>query len=276
MGRPFIEFVQSQALPWQSGGLGARTGIESKVLSLDNETGALSALLRYPAGWSDDRSHQLLVDEELFVLDGDLTIDGTRYTARTYAHLPGGLPRSLMSSSEGGVVLTFFSGEPEPVEREPSFEDPRLVRFVDALAGDWGSGFHPRFPPGAGRKWLRRDPVDGEETWILGTMPLRSGRRAEKHPVVEEMYLLSGELVGPLGVMRAGAYFWRPPQEWHGPFGSLTGNLMLFRTKGGPLSTVYEDEETGFSWDPQHRPILPPELQSVGLQPWSRCGCTCY
>ncbi len=48
---------------------------------------------------------------------------------------------------------------------------------------------------------------------------------------------------------------------------------MLFRIKGGPLSTVYTDHEVPFSWEPAHRPILPPPLQSYGEQRWA--GCTC-
>ena len=142
------------------------------------------------------------------------------------------------------------------------------MRRVDALAGEWGGNFHPQFPPGAGRKFLRQDPHDGEQTWILGTMPLRFGRRPEKHPVVEEMFLLSGELVGPLGVMHAGCYFWRPPEEWHGPFGSKTGNVMLFRTKGGPLSTVYTEDEVEFCWHPEHKPILPEGISEEARQPY--------
>ena len=99
-------------------------------------------------------------------------------------------------------------------------------------------------------------------------MPLRFGRRPEKHPVVEEMFLLSGELVGPLGVMHAGCYFWRPPEEWHGPFGSKTGNVMLFRTKGGPLSTVYTEDEVEFCWHPEHKPILPEGISEEARQPY--------
>ena len=156
-------------------------------------------------------------------------------------------------------------------------DERRLVTKVDGFAGEWGGNFHPTFPPGAGRKFLRRDPVDGEETWLLGTMPLRSGRKPEKHPVVGVMYLLAGELAGPLGLMRAGCYFWRPPEEWHGPFGSPTGNLMLFRTKGGPLSTVYTEHDVDFTWTPEHRPILPPELAVHGAEPLpEQPGCLCF
>ncbi len=277
MGRPFIEFIQAQALPWRDGSYGQqRSGLRSKVLSMDQETGASSMLIEYPDGWSRG-THHLGVDEELFVLGGQLTIDSIDYGPKSYAHLPAGYLRRRTVSRSGAVVLTFFSGEPQLVDGPPPaglLDERRLVTHVDGFAGQWGANFHPLFPPGAGRKFLRRDPYDGEETWLLGTMPLRSGRRPEKHPVVEEMYLLSGELVGPLGTMQPGCYFWRPPEEWHGPFGSPTGNLMLFRTKGGPLSTVYTEHEVGFSWTPEHQPILPSELQRYGQQP--QPGCLCY
>jgi hypothetical protein len=252
-----------------------RNGVSSKVLSTDDDTGATTLLVRYPPGWRDPLPHRIDCDEELFVLEGDLRLGAVQHRAKTYAHLPAGYARGEAASTSGAVALTFLSGEPSRSDGEASggHDDERLVEYVDSLAGVWGAGFHPLFPPGAGRKFLRRDPHDGEETWVLGTMPLRHGRRPEKHPVVEEMFLLTGELVGHVGVMQAGAYFWRPPEEWHGPFGSQTGNLMLFRTKGGPLSTVYSDDELEFSWTPEHRPILPSELRPFSEpQP----GCRCY
>ncbi len=270
MTRPFIEFFQAQQLDWSAG---ARSGAEVKVLSRDETTGACSLLLRYPPGWQLVHGEVLAVDEELLVLRGDLEVGAVCHGRYSYAHLPAGHARQGMRSVAGAVVLTFFSGDlagaisgPKP---EPDAE--RLIEQVDGLQGTWGGDFHPKFPPGAGRKWLRRDPVTGDETWLLGTMPLRSGARPERHPVVEEMFLLSGALVGHVGEMRAGAYFWRPPEEWHGPFGSLTGNLMLFRTVGGPLSTEYTQHEVPFSWEPEPQPILPPHLAQ--LRPAPGCGC---
>lgn len=279
MGRPFIEFVQAQVLDWSRGLYGgARPDVDVRMLSLDDDTGASSTLLRYAPGYERSIAEELAADEELFVLDGDLTIDGTRYDRYGYAHLPAGTPRREVSSEQGAVVLTFFSAEPSAKEvnvGDGGDEDPRLVRHVDAFAGEWGGNFHPRFPAGAGRKFLRQDPLDGEQTWVLGTMPLRWGHRPEKHPVVEEMYLLSGTLIGHRGTMHAGAYFWRPPEEWHGPFGSPTGNLMIFRTKGGPLSTVYTEDEREFTWEPPHDPILPPELAERFSEPYDP-ECRCY
>lgn len=280
MGRPFIEFIQSQAVEAGEGIYGqSAPGVRSKMLSLDETSGAASVLVRYPPGYSAgsaEHPYHLEVDEEFFVLQGDLTVDDRRYGRYSYAHLPAGVTRARTLSACGAVVLTFWSGEPRPVDGPAPagmLSADRLVPYIDGFAGPWGGNFHPQFPAGAGRKWLRRDPADGEETWLLGTMPLRSGRRPEKHPVVEEMFLLAGELAGPLGLMRAGCYFWRPPEEWHGPFGSPTGNLMLFRTKGGPLSTVYTEHEVDFSWTPAHSPILPPQLRDAGSQPYAGSHC---
>lgn len=277
MTRPFIEFLQSQSLPWSEGLYGGRSGVTSKIMSIDLETGASSTLVTYPAGWTQPNEHHLHVDEELFVLGGDLRIGDVVYTEKSFANLPAHYTRSSAASTNGATVLTFFSGEPVTHDgpgRPASFDTARLVEHVNAFDGEWSGNFHPKFPPGAGRKFLRQDPHDGEETWVLGTMPLRSGRRPEKHPVVEEMYLLSGELVGPLGVMQPGAYFWRPPEEWHGPFGSKTGNLFLFRTKGGPLSTEYTEHEVDFTWSPDHQPILPAELEEYGRE--TAPGCCCW
>jgi hypothetical protein len=267
VARPHIEFIHEQVLPWTSGLYGgARPEVQVRTLSLDEETGASSLLIRYPPGWSRDQPEHLLADEELLVLSGALEVNGVVHDRFSYAYLPAGYERRKASSPGGALVLTFFEGEPTAAGAGGVDDPSTLIERVSGLEGEWTGNFHPRFPAGAGRKWLREHSPAGDQTWLLGTMPLRSGRRPEKHPVSEEMFLISGHLAGPLGTMYAGCYFWRPPEIWHGPFGSLTGTLTLFRTKGGPLSTVYTEEETDFSWTPEHHPILPPELAELGAK----------
>jgi len=265
MPRPHIEFIQQQDLPFERVDLGADRGeSRRKQLSTDADTGASSSLIAFSAGWRRRASSHVLADEELYVLSGDLTLSDVTYTEQCYCFLPSGYTHSDSYSERGALVLAFSSAERERIAGEAprgSVDESRLVKCLNMFAVPWTGNFHPQFPVGAGRKWLRRDPLIGDDTWILGTLPLRNGRRPEKHPVVEEMYLISGELIGPQGVMRPGAYFWRPPEVWHGPYGSKTGCLMLFRTVGGPLSTVYTDEEQDFDWNPEgYRPILPPDL----------------
>ncbi len=261
MGRPHIEFIQEQDLPFEHvapPAPDASAEYEVKVLSEDAESGASTTLVRFPPGWRRPGVGHYLVDREMYILSGDLTISGVRYTEHTYCFLPAGYSRVDSFSEAGALVLAFMSGTAAWVASDAapdSLDQQRLIRFLNLFEGPWTGNFHPQFPAGAGRKWLRRDPVTADESWILGTLPLRNGRRPEKHPVVEEMYLISGELVSPQGVMKPGAYFWRPPEVWHGPFGSRTGCLMLFRTVGGPLSTVYTEEEQEFDWHPEYRPI---------------------
>jgi hypothetical protein len=263
MARPWIEYVQSQNLPWRAGDLwGVRPGVESKVLSLDPDDGASSLLVRYPANWRLDREGALSADEEFLVLHGALSIGGQIYRDKSYAHLPEGYARGSMASEAGAVVLSFLSRRPAWTQSAP-FDPARLVENLDAFAVPYTGKFHPEFPPGAGRKTLYEDPITHDQSWILGTMPMRWAERAEVHPVVEEMYLLSGESHGNRGVMRPGAYFWRPPQIPHGPYGTLTGNLYFFRTKGGPLSTHYVDVARPFRWWPAYDPMLPDAIASA-------------
>ncbi len=263
MSREWIEFVQSQSLPWQAAELplpGA--AVEFKRLSEDAGSGAASLLVRYPAGYRLPAG-ALAVDEEFLVLDGALEIGDRVYGPFAYAHWPAGYRAGERHSPEGAIVLTFYSATPAPAIRDAHPDPTRLVEHLDGFAVPYTGNFHPEFPPGAGRKLLYQDPVSGDTSWILGTMPMRWAERSEKHDAVEEMYLLSGEVHGDRGVMRPGAYFCRPPELRHGPYGTLTGNLYFFRTKGGGLRTEYVEPERPFRWWPDYAPVLPSELQGL-------------
>ncbi len=264
MAREWIEFVQSQRLPWQPGELplpGAQ--VELKRLSTDDENGASSLLVRLPPGYALPAG-ALSVDEEFLVLDGELMIGQTRFGPFAYAHWPAGFRAGPRHSPNGAVVLMFYSARPQAATVDtPSPDASRLVQYCDTFDVPYTGNFHPEFPPGAGRKLLYQDPVTGDTSWILGTMPMRWAERSEKHDAVEEMYLLSGEVHGDRGVMRPGAYFWRPPQLAHGPYGTLTGNLYFFRTKGGPLRTEYVEPEEPFRWWPAHNPVLPASMSEA-------------
>ena len=132
-------------------------------------------------------------------------------------------------------------------------------KFVDAFV---------HAPPRRLLANFRIDPDTEGRSWVIGVVPMNGVLRAETHPVVEEMYLLEGKMAGNLGIMRAGVYFWRPPEVKHGLYGSTTGCLILFRLRGGTLSTTFHDDGV-FSWSLPHRPVLPVELQGVGGWPWT-------
>ena len=263
MTRPWIEFVQTQRMTWQSCPLtGVRPGVEAKVLSADSETGACSLLVRYAAGFHA-AAGALTVDDELLVLEGALDIGGRSYPEMTYAHLPAGFDAGAWSCRETTIVLEFLSGTPARAAAAMAYDERRLVLHKSTFDVPYTGNFHPEFPPGAGRKMLYQDPLTQDATWLLGTLPLRWAERSEVHPTVEEMYLLAGEVHGNRGIMRPGAYFWRPPELPHGPYGTQTGNLYFFRTKGGNLSTSYVEPERPFHWWPRYDAVLPPELEAA-------------
>ena len=276
MARPHIEYIQSQVLPWRKGlAGGARPDVAKKVLSVDEETGACSLLVRYPPQWKRIRTEHLLADEEFYVLDGTITINGVRYDRNTYAFLPAGFSRRRASSKRGAVALTFFSKTPvaAPGAVRPEFYDrSRLIQHHSIFDEAWRRNEERTPQPGfneAGTTYqlLREDPDTGERSWILGVQAFWQGGTIEIHPVVEEAYVLEGSMIGGKGERRPGAYFWRPPGLEHGPMGSPLGAMVFFRCIGGPLKTKFIDKGK-FSWHPEYEPVLPPNLIKYAAKPY--------
>jgi hypothetical protein len=267
MARPHIEFIQSQILPFQPGlPGGARRDVACRILSIDDTAGDSSTQLRYPPEWSSAAPHYLDVDEEFFVLEGSLEINGRIYGKHDYAHLPAGYHRQSMSSARGAVVLTFFSGDVHALTAEsqgPMYDVRLLVEHLETrqMEGQTGARKHMNTgdwdPSGTIHKPLFHNPDTGERTWLIGLMPYWSSPRTEIHPVVEEEFAILGDICFPMGVMRDGGYFWRPPGIEHGPFATWGGTLHLCRCKGGPFATEWNDSD-GPKWDAPYEPILPP------------------
>jgi hypothetical protein len=281
MPRPHIEFIQAQALGWAEGlpSGGARPDVASKILSIDDVTGAASCVVRYPAGWDRTTSGYLSTDEEFYVLDGALTINGITYDRDSFAHLPEGHLRKSASSKEGAVLLTFFDGPVDAVAANapgPMFRADRLVEKISAPTADWGNAdldaMGLRDISTSSRLLsLFTDPDTGEITYLTGVMPFKSESSPERHPVGQEFYILGGSLAGVGGVMQAGAYCWRPPLVTHGPYGSPTGALIILRSVGGPLTTEL-DATVPHTYEPDHSPVLPPELAEAGSKPFPPQG----
>ena len=265
MARPHTEFIQAQAISWRTLGEDtSRPGADAKPLSFDPESHALTAILRYPAGWRLDQEHHLEGDEELFVLKGALTVNGITYGTGDYAFLPAGFARKVIDSPGGADVLTYLDGPHKRIGGPAPgklYDDRRLVERIASHEAEWGSATDPKVKaPGVKRLGLRKDPDTGDTTWLLDideTGMTGEVNRLETHPVVEEVFVLSGEMHMPMGVLKKGAYFWRPPDIPHGPVGTKTGALGIYRCKGGPLSTEWSDEAYPVQWNAPYDPILP-------------------
>ncbi len=276
LNRPHTEFIHAQLLPWRRIGTeAARPDAEYKFLSRDEDTGACSALIRYPAGWSKTGAEYITADEEFYVLSGEIEINGTHYGFDTYGFLPSGFPRESMSVRAGAVVLTFFSAEPTIKAGKAEWDASRLVRKIDALHMPWDMSLNdPKLAHlGISRKDLRKDPVTGERTFLSMILPHSEPPGCEgpqeRHPIVEEAYVISGSLTGPQGTMEPGAYFWRPPAIAHGPFGTRWGCVTLIRFVGGEHKNIWSETSAPFDFDAPYDPILPEDLSAFAYAPWT-------
>ncbi len=238
MSRPHIEFVQSLDIEPQVVAAGPFAGAGSRVLSEDPDTGASTATLAIPAGFSTDVGD---ADRplELFVLRGEAELAGRPLSAGCYVHLPAGHEGCRLNSEPGADVLAMVN------DPAPASDDAPLI--VDSRELRWVASSIAAVPPGLVNKRLRQDPQSGERTWVAACVPGWMEERAEVHPTVEESLMLSGDLLlGTRGAMTPGCYFWRPPMVPHGPMYTRGGAQFFFRTKGGTLEVDYE---TVPEWD---------------------------
>jgi len=277
MARPHILFVQAQMIPWRKGlAGGARDDVDSKLLSRDDADGSLTCILRYPAGWARPAPESLQAHEEFLVLDGAIEINGRLYERHTYGFLPAGFPRERAVSARGAVLLTMFYAEPRFAPKGSLAYDPKLlIEYVNPLAMEWDPGLvDPQLSRGVAIKPLRTDPYTQETSFLYCSPPHRVPPGMAKpqwtHPMVEELYTLEGDYVwGDVGRMRPGGDCWWRENVYHGPSGTDTGYNLFVRTIGGPLVNEFATDKKPFTWDPVHRPALPPELAPYG-QPLPR------
>ncbi|MEE2704986.1 MAG: DUF4437 domain-containing protein [Pseudomonadota bacterium] len=272
MARPHIEFIQSQVLPFSKGLYGgSRPEVDMRILSIDEEHGDASTMIRWPKGWKRAEPEYLDCDEEFLVLEGSIKINDNLYKKHDYAHLPKGYLRNTQSSSTGAVTISFFSSEPHSIISDKpgnGFDSKRLVEHIETRTHETmphesvGESFDtPDWDPtGTFHKLLYQDPYSGERTWMIGMAPHWQTDLCEVHPVVEEEFSILGDLCFPVGVFRDGAYFWRPPGIQHGPFSSWGGSLHLVRCKGGPFATEWVNGDPP-DWFPEYNPTLPPEYK---------------
>lgn len=269
MGRPHIEFIQAQCLSWQ-----AEANIEKawrKVLSHDEESGALTLLQRLDPDFHFENARPIAAGEEFYVLAGSYYLNGYEYSAGCYGFFPAGHERRDCYSPRGAMLLRMFDADPIDAEDDPDTQARAVNRpavpFVDTYRMVWDRSMldHRLAHLLPARKILRIDPVDGQKTFLFMTAPQTHPTNwagpEESHPTPEEAFLIAGDLTGPQGTMQAGAYFWRPPHIPHGPFGSRAGSLSLIRFVGGIHENVWTEGVQPFTYSRPYRPVLPEPLR---------------
>jgi hypothetical protein len=141
---------------------GSAPPVELARLRAEEATGAFSALVRFPPGWSRPGSGYYRVHEELFVVEGDLTVSGETYRPGDYAWLPAEYLRSG-SGSGGALVLARFSGPPAWV---PSQRAGEGFRPEEVVRKHWTAAQRRPSPLGTGEARLLRGDAR-LSSWVL-------------------------------------------------------------------------------------------------------------
>lgn len=105
-----VEWVDIGAALPSADDLVVSPGAKMAILTEDPATGAVTMLLRVPAGWSTSgpESHSVLQEELL--IEGDLTIGDARLRPGSYACFPPGLVHGPAHTDGGALVLVMLSG----------------------------------------------------------------------------------------------------------------------------------------------------------------------
>lgn len=125
---------------------------------------SFSVLVRFAAGWTRPFTGYYESTEEIFLLDGAVSMSGATYSEGDYGWFPAGYLRSD-SSSTGSLTLAWFSG---PARWRRCDRSPEGFSGSDVTVRRRGEGVMVESPLGearclrAGRRWstLLLDGVD--------------------------------------------------------------------------------------------------------------------
>lgn len=248
MSRSLTEFVQSQWLDWKPSPLFPHLiGTHHKVLSKDDDSGEVTALVRYPAGWVNRNGPCLDHNEEVYVLDGKFEIDDVALPPDYYTYIPKGFPRSLSRSTKGAVALTFFTHETPTSEaldsRYQSFAHGMWVPRTNAFRSIWPAADDKMMATNAEDTFarrcdLRKDARTGSETMLFGFPPAWSIASTQIQNVATEFYLLAGTVtLNDRGSMTPGAYMCYGIGAERAAMSSREPAVFLVRSHDGPFGS---------------------------------------
>ncbi len=222
--------------PWRPKGL--PDGIDIRVLNQDDESGAVTAVLDIPGGWSWKGSGYCLANQDLFVLSGDLRIGEHMLENGGFSYYPKGVVQGGWESREGCRLYAIFNDRPKYIDADRSTTEAQTSQTVPALDTwemDW---FDPlavskpsvALPPGIFVKVLRQDPNTGAASRLTGLMAGWHAEGIEVHPIREEGFVICGDVnIGIVGgepgyTATAGTYYLR----WSHLFGQSDGLSKVY------------------------------------------------
>lgn len=225
-------------------------GLAGALMSHDPRSGARTSIIAVPPGWrgrSDGRGASF----ELFLLSGDMALDGARVGASGYIHLPQGCGGGELASTAGALALAFWNPNlpafPYPYTRNRTLRAWQQP-WVDSVPGSHGVRHKSlRLPDPAPQPG--QEGFDGGPGGYLRFQYIEPGLIAADehvhHECFEEIILLAGDcFLLNEGQMGLGSVVVHPQEWYHAPFVSRSGAIIL----------VHTDAPMGFPWPPRPYP----------------------
>lgn len=219
-------------------------GAAVKLLSLDEETGAFTGIVRLPPGYRRPAGHAAC-ETELYVLGGSLRLGDRMRGTGYYEYSPPGAGQPPWSTEEGAEVLFFARGRRPDFTAGAGLDGAGDRIECDTEGLEWMVSPVEGPPEGMVIKILRHVEETGELTALCSNVPQYDYPMLEFHDCIEEIYLIDGDIrLGNSGLMTAGSYLWRPPFITHGPFFSSAGSLMFLWVPSTLVNHVPRDPES--------------------------------
>jgi anti-sigma factor ChrR (cupin superfamily) len=182
------------------------TGLDGRALHHDAREGRATSLVRVPPGGGCPQG-ALASAEQLYVLAGEVTIEGERLGVGDFAAASAPILGRATAGEAGCTLLVVTSGGDAATPGRPAAG----LAVVRAADGDWRPG------PVAGVE-IRRLRADRARGTITGVVRIAPGARlpGHRHVTAEQLYMLSGDAhIGPL-TFEAGDYYRTPEGTAHG------------------------------------------------------------
>lgn len=107
------------------------------------------------------------------------------------------------------------------------------------------AGAHVPLSPIAGFDPAR---VTGEITYVTAVMPYFQESQPERHPIIQKIFVLAGEVAGPQGMMRSGSYVLKMVFQLPNAAGRSRHGL--------PVRAIHNTASTNNRASPPVRPLL--------------------
>jgi hypothetical protein len=227
------------------------SGLEARTISRDTRSGACTLEIDVPAGFHAAADPDGRLD--IFVLDGEVQLDGATLEGGGFATLPRG--ETVVSATGEGRTRAIVFWQPDG-EARPAGSAPHVA---SAWEGSWETNTQPGTPFGLMRRRLREDdagpPQGPPGGWVrlVHVVPGWCTEGEERHAGCwEENILLRGDvyMTDRGAAIRTGDCLANPPGHWHGPMATKGGALFLVHCDN-PMAVELRDE--GAHDDDLHR-----------------------